>query len=116
MTDYANAKFSKGSFTEAELEEAIIALFEAEGYAYTDGRTLRRSYEEILLKEDLRRFLAKRYAGQNLSETELTKIINRLEHINAAPLYIGNRSAFRLVNEGFALERDDAGFVALHMD
>lgn len=116
MTNYANTKFTKGSFTEAELEEAIIALFQAEGYAYTNGSILQRSYEEILLKDDLRDFLARRYAEDHLSETETTKIINRLEHINAAPLYIGNRTAFRLINEGFDLVRDDAGVVALHVD
>ncbi len=113
MSDY---KFIKGNFTEAQLEEAIIELFQAEEYDYTDGNTLRRDDEEILLKDDLRDFIATRYANENLSETEMTKIMNRLEHINAAPLYIGNRAAFWLINEGFDLQRDDASAVALHVD
>ena len=113
MSDY---KFTKGNLTEAQLEEAIIELFQAEEYDYTDGNTLRRDYEEILLKDDLRDFIATRYANENLSETEMTKIMNRLEHINAAPLYIGNRAAFWLINEGFDLQRDDAHAVALHVD
>lgn len=113
MSDY---KFTKGNFTEAQLEEAIIELFQGEEYDYTDGNTLRRDYEEILLKDDLRDFIATRYANENLSETEMTKIMNRLEHINAAPLYIGNRAAFWLTNEGFDLQRDDASAVALHVD
>lgn len=116
MTDYANAKFIKGSFTEAELEEAFIELFQAEGYAYTNGSMLHRSYEEILLKDDLRDFLGHRYAEAHLSEAEMTKIIHRLEHIQATPLYIGNRTAFRLLDEGFDLARDDAAAVALHVD
>lgn len=116
MTDYANAKFIKGSFTEAELEEAFIELFQAEGYAYTNGSMLHRSYEEILLKDDLRDFLGHRYAEAHLSEAEMTKIIHRLEHIPAAPLYIGNRTTFRLLDEGFDLARDDAAAVALHVD
>ena len=113
MSDY---KFIKGNFTEAQLEEAIIELFQAAEYDYTDGNTLRRDDEEILLKDDLRDFIATRYANENLSETEMTKIMNRLEHINAAPLYIGNRAAFWLINEGFDLQRDDASAVALHVD
>ena len=113
MSDY---NFTKGNFTEAQLEEAIIELFQAEEYDYTDGNTLRRDYEEILLKDDLRDFIATRYSNENLSETEMTKIMNRLEHINAAPLYIGNRAAFWLINEGFDLQRDDARTVALHVD
>ena len=113
MSDY---KFIKGNFTEDELESAIIEFFHGEEYVYTDGNTLRRDYEEILLKDDLRDFIATRYANENLSETEMTKIMNRLEHINAAPLYIGNRAAFWLINEGFDLQRDDASAVALHVD
>lgn len=113
MTDY---KFTKGNFTEARLEEAIIELFQAEEYDYTNGNTMQRNLEEVLLKDDLRDFISERYEKEHLSETEMTKIISRLEHINAAPLYIGNRSAFRLVNEGFDLKRDDVHAVSLHLD
>lgn len=113
MTDY---RFTKGNFTEAQLEEAIIELFREEEYDYTDGTILQRNFEEILLKDDLREFLLEHYDHEHLSDTEMMKIINRLEHINAAPLYIGNRETFRLVNEGFDLGRDDARAVALHVD
>ena len=113
MTHY---KFTKGNFTEAELEAAIIEIFAQEGYEYTDGNTLNRKFEQILLTDDLRDFLATRYAADNLSDTEFSKIINRLEHINATPLYTGNRTTFRLVNEGFDLIRDNINSVALHVD
>jgi len=113
MSDY---KFIKGQFTEAELEKAIIELFQAENYEYTNGNNLDRKFDEILLKDDLKDFLYKRYANENLSETETAKIINRLEHINSAPLYIGNRNAFRLINDGFDLQRDNVRSVALHVD
>ena len=108
--------FTKGTFTEAQLEAAIIALFEQQGYTYVPGETIHRKYEDILLLDDLRAFLSARYASANLSETELQKIINRIALIPATPLYSGNRDTFWLINEGFDLMRDDASQVALHVD
>ena len=108
--------FEKGKFTEAELEQAIIELFTAQGYTYVHGENIHRQYEDILLLDDLRSFLTARYATENLSDVEIQKIINKLNLINATPLYIGNREAFWLVNEGFDLIRDDISKIALHVD
>ena len=108
--------FEKGKFTEAELEQAIIELFTVQGYTYVHGENIHRQYEDILLLDDLRSFLTARYAAENLSDVEIQKIINKLNLINATPLYIGNREAFWLVNEGFDLIRDDISKVALHVD
>ena len=106
--------FTKGKFTEAELEKAIIELYEQQGYTYVCGEDMHRKYEDILLLDDLRYYLTSRYHG--LSDTEMKKIINKLSLINSTPLYIGNRETFRLVNEGFDLARDDVSKVALHID
>lgn len=108
--------FEKGKFTEAELEQAIIELFTVQGYTYVHGGNIHRQYEDILLLDDLRSFLTARYAAENLSDVEIQKIINKLNLINATPLYIGNREAFWLVNEGVDLIRDDISKVALHVD
>ena len=82
--------FVKGQFTEAQLEEAIIALFEQQEYTYVHGESIHRKYEDILLLDDLRTFIQTRYANDGLSEVELQKIINRLQLIPASPLYSGN--------------------------
>lgn len=108
--------FEKGKFIEAELEQAIIELFTVQGYTYVHGGNIHRQYEDILLLDDLRSFLTARYATENLSDVEIQKIINKLNLINATPLYIGNREAFWLVNEGVDLIRDDISKVALHVD
>jgi type I restriction enzyme R subunit len=52
--------FVKGQFTEAELESAIVTLFEQQGYEHTSGETIHRRYEDILLEDDLRAYLANR--------------------------------------------------------
>ena len=108
--------FEKGKFTEAELEQAIIELFLRQGYSHICGENIHRRYENILLLDDLRLFLTARYAAESLSDVEIQKIINKLNLINATPLYIGNRDTFWLVNEGFDLIRDDSSKVALHVD
>ena len=105
-----------GKFTEAELEEAIIDLFRQENYAYVNGESIHRQYEDILLTDDLRAYLSDRYQSAGLSDAEMKKIINKLSLINSTPLYLGSRDAFRLVNEGFDLARDDITKVALHID
>ena len=48
--------FIKGQFTEAQLEEAIITLFEQHEYTYVHGESIHRKYEDILLLDDLRNF------------------------------------------------------------
>ncbi len=108
--------FEKGKFTEAELEQAIIELFTAQGYTYVHGENIHRQYEDILLLDDLRSFLTARYSAEGLSDVEIQKIINKLNLISATPLYIGNRDTFWLLNEGFDLIRDDSSKVALHVD
>lgn len=107
--------FEKGKFTEAELESAIITLFKQQDYIYVHGDTIHRTFDEILLEDDLRSFLTTRYAAEALTENEVQKIINRLKLIPATPLYSGNRETFWLVNEGFDLPRDEPGKLALHI-
>ena len=108
--------FEKGKFTEAQLEQAIIELFTLQGYTYVRGDDIHRKYEDILLEDDLRSFLSKKYRKSGLSEIETQKIINKLSMIQSTPLYLGNRETFWLVNEGFDLVRDDTRQVALHVD
>ncbi|MGZ0051491.1 type I restriction endonuclease subunit R [Brevibacillus gelatini] len=108
--------FVNGRFTEEQLENAIIELFgeNGEGYTYVHGDAIHRRYEDILLEDDLRAFLTARYP--DLTENETKTVINKLKLIPADPLYLGNREAFFLVNEGFDLPRDDASKIALHIN
>lgn len=101
-------------FTEAQLEEAIIELFQEQGYDYINGDKLHRKYDDILLEEDMREFLSHRYS--NLTDTELEKVINKLKYVPNTPLYRGNREAFYLVNEGFNLVRDDSALAPIHIE
>ncbi|MEG0691578.1 MAG: HsdR family type I site-specific deoxyribonuclease, partial [Oscillospiraceae bacterium] len=111
-----NYIFEKGKFTEAELESAIITLFEAQGYTYVHGDNIHRQFDEILLEDDLCSFLRKKYVKDSLTENEIKRIVSRLTLIPSASLYTGNREAFGLINEGFDLTRDEPGKLALHVN
>ncbi|MDR3021590.1 MAG: DEAD/DEAH box helicase family protein, partial [Clostridiales bacterium] len=96
--------FKQSKFNEAELERAIIALFNEQGYTHLQGDKLHRKLDEVILEDDLRLFLARSY--DDLTENEIVKIIAKIKSIPHNPLYQGNRDCFWLVNEGFDLKRD----------
>lgn len=108
--------FTKGKFTEAELEQAIIELFRQQGYEYTYGEAIHRELDTVLLEEDLRAFLTRQYQDKYLSDVEMKKIVNMLSLIPSAPLYAANRQSFWLVVEGFDLVRDRLGELPVHID
>jgi type I restriction enzyme R subunit len=106
--------FTKGQFTEQQLENAIIAFFEEQGYVHIHGENIHRQFDDILLEDDLRAFLTANHA--DLTENETARVIGNLRNIPAAPLYDGNRAAFWLINEGFNLQRDEPRKIALHIN
>ena len=95
------------SFTEARLEQAIIDLLAEQGYPHVLGNTLDRAPHEVLIKEDLRAYLNKRYQADGITEAEIESVINRLDRLPAADLYDSNRSIHKLVADGFLLKRED---------
>ncbi len=44
-------------FTEAKLEQAVIELFEAEGYKYLTGEQIHKEMPDVLLRDDLKQYL-----------------------------------------------------------
>ena len=74
-------------FTEAKLEQAMIELLERQDYPCTRGTDLERSPSEVLIRSDLRDFLASRYAVDQIGEGEIDSIIRQLDALNAADRY-----------------------------
>lgn len=94
-------------FTEDRLEQAIIELLAAEGYPHTLGETLDRNPDDVLIKSDLRQFLATRYLADAITEYEIESIIHKLEYLPASDLYDTNKAIMKLVADGFTLKRED---------
>ncbi len=109
--------FEKGMFTEDDLEQAIIQLFKDEHYDYVHGDDIHRKLEEVIIVDDLRTFINKKYANENLTAVEISTIINRVIDVGSgATLYTKSKEAFYLVTEGFDLVREDINKVGLHVD
>jgi type I restriction enzyme, R subunit len=94
-------------FTEAQLESAIIELLGAEGYSHVLGEAIEREPQEVLIKADLRAFLAKQYAADDITPQEIEAVIKQLEAYSAADLYESNKAIMKLVSDGFLLKRED---------
>ena len=94
-------------FTEDRLEQAIIELLAAEGYPHTLGEVLERNPNDVLIKSDLREFLATRYQDDLITEYEIESIIHKLEYLPASDLYDTNKAIMKLVADGFTLKRED---------
>lgn len=106
--------FEKGKFTETELENAFIELFKNQGYQYKSGEKIHRKYTDILIYDDLKEYLKRKYS--DISNSELERAISILDNISSSPLYDGNKEAFKMISEGFDLIREDASQIALHID
>ena len=93
-------------YTEAKLEEAVIALLQKQHYTYLKGEAISREKDEVLLKQDLKAFLAKRYAQDNITTSEIDMIIRKLEVLPASDLYESNKQLMKLVSDGFIFKRE----------
>jgi type I restriction enzyme R subunit len=93
-------------FTEHSLELAIMELFEAEGYTHISGEDLHREKSDVLIDDDLRSYLSARYAKEKITFNEMERIFIMLKTVSGT-LYESNKKTFRLISEGFALNRDD---------
>lgn len=106
--------FENGKFTEAELENAFIELFQNENYEYLSGEEIHRKLNDILIIEDLAKYLRNKY--EDITDSEILRAISQIENIPSIPLYDGNKETYKVVTEGIDLIREDSSKLALHID
>lgn len=94
-------------FTEEKLELAIIELLEVEGYEHVLGQNIVREPNEVLIKEDIRAYLFRRYAIDNITPGEVESVIRKLAVFSASDLYESNKAIMKMVSDGFLLKRED---------
>lgn len=95
------------SFKEKDLENLIISLIKEKGYEYVHGDSLKRGCEDILLEDDLKSFLKRTYKDNDITSSEIDRIIRKLKNISSFNLFDGNKKAFNLIVDGEILIRDD---------
>lgn len=93
-------------YTEAKLEDTVIELLQNQGFEYVKGEAIQRSPEEVLIKADLKSFLASRYAADEITDSEIEMIIRKLEVFPASDLYDSNKAVMKFVSDGFTFKRE----------
>lgn len=102
-------------FTEEKLEQAFTELLGHEGFPHYYGNTLLRAAEEVLIEEDLMRYLLSKYENQKLSLTEAKSIVLQLKTLPASDLYESNKTIMRWLSDGFILKREDREQKDIHI-
>lgn len=104
-------------FYESELEGIAIDLLSDEesgmSYTFTPADELHRELDEVILLDDLRKYLLKRYP--DLAESELARIESRIRATGNTN-YETNRSFVNLLANGFDLTRDDPSKEDIHIE
>lgn len=101
-------------FDEHALEMSIMELFENEGYEHLTGNDIHREKAEVLLVDDLKNYLYDRYADDGITPSEVESIILNLHSITGN-LYEVNKTVFKMISDGFILNREDRSLKDLYI-
>ena len=107
------------SVNEESLEKIIIEKIEDLGYEYVKGDAINRAtIEDVLIEEDLRQFLRKKYASNSITEKEIDRIIDDIKSITVGEnnIYDGNKIFFtKYIMYGFSFNRDSVVTLPFHL-
>ena len=93
-------------FDEENLENLFMEEFEARGYDHVIGDTLVRAETDIIIAEDLREYLQRKYRNENLLDVEIN-LIRATFPCRDRGIYVDNRDTFNRIRDGFAFRRMD---------
>lgn len=102
-------------FNEHALEMSIMELFKEEGYIHLHGSQIQRPKTEVLLIDDLRQYLTCRYVSSGITASEIDSIILNLHNISGS-LYESNKALYKLLCDGFILNREDRTLKDLYIE
>ncbi len=94
-------------FTEEKLEKIFTELLIEEGYSHCLGDMITRSPDEVIIEEDLVKFLRSNYSDQAITDSEIHSIILQLKRLPASDLYESNKTIIKMLSDGFILKRED---------
>lgn len=95
-------------FNERALELSIMELFHQEDYIYTNGEEIHKEVSDVLLRDDMRLYLRRRYKADGITPLEVESVLAKLTANVGFSLYEQNHHTYRLITEGFSLKREDA--------
>lgn len=103
-------------FTEEKLELAFIELLEEQGISYQHAKEIERDDSEVLIRDDLKKYLQSRYKADDITQSEITQIIRKLQSYPSSDLYDSNKAIMKLVSDGFIFKREDAKAKDIHIE
>lgn len=92
-------------FYESDYEKALIALLQEQGWEYTHGSDIHRNNREVLLIDDLKKYLHSRYA--ELTADDMEEVINRLRYVSGQTHFETLRNSYYLLRDGYRYTRAD---------
>jgi type I restriction enzyme R subunit len=102
-------------FTEEKLEKAFTELLGNENFPHQLGITIIRAVDEVLIEEDLLKYLLSKYESKHLTETEAKSIVLQLKTLPSSDLYESNKTILRWVSDGFILKRENRNQKDIHI-
>ena len=96
---------SNYEYIESNFENAVIELFEKQNYIYECGYNIHRTNEEIILLDDFKEYLFKRYHSLNLKEDEIENIIHNLLFAKGTSLYSTMKLTLNELRKGYTIDR-----------
>lgn len=96
-------------FTESSFENAVIELFEKQGYQYDCGSDIHRTNEEILLLDDFKKYLSKRYENLSLKPDEIDELVHNILSARGTSLYGTMKVTLEQLRAGYTLDRSKYG-------
>ena len=94
-------------FKEADLEKVFIDLLVQEGCKYVPGEAIDRGEGEVLIEQDLRDYLHRRYDSEGITENEIRSVVLQLRSLSASALYESNKKFCSWLSDGFMLKREN---------
>lgn len=99
-------------FCESSFENSVLELFETKHngiYQYSCGYEIHRTNEEIILRDDFKEYLNRRYRDLNFDDLEIDKILTNLETARDISLYGTMNKTLEVLRNGFHLDRSAYG-------
>ena len=100
------------SFCESSFEKTVLELFDEKHngtYHYQCGYEIHRTNEDIIVRDDFKEYLNRRYADLNLDYLEIEKILYNLETARDISLYGTMNKSLEVIRNGFNLDRSSSG-------
>lgn len=100
---------SSYKYTESNFENAVLELFESNGYLYECGYDLHRTPEEILLLNDFKDYLTGKYYSLDLQDDEIEFVIRNMLTARGTSLYSTLKDTLTVLRDGITIDRSKYG-------